>query len=90
MTAKMPSFFLTEITHDGTFAVTGQKEVILMPTKRRPPPRAARHASPEEKAWLNDILQQLAYDEYMQDQREWWLFLRPPKRDRVDSPPAIL
>ena len=57
-----------------------------MSTKRNP----TRHVSPEEKAWLNDILQQLAYDEYMQDQRERWLFLRPPKRDRVESPSTVL
>lgn len=49
-------------------------------SRKKPHSKAACHVSPEEKAWLDDVLQQLAYDEYMQAHREHWLFPRPHKR----------
>lgn len=39
-----------------------------------------RHISPEERAWLEELDRQLAYDEYMQAQRERWLWERPSKK----------
>lgn len=33
--------------------------------------------SPEEKRWLKEKLYQSQYDEFMQERREAWLFLRP-------------
>lgn len=54
-----------------------------MPINRprgKPPPSLARRVSPEEWAWLNRINRQLAYDEYMQAKREFWLAERPFKR----------
>ena len=32
--------------------------------------------SPEEKRWLKEKLYQSQYDEFMQERREAWLFLR--------------
>ena len=32
-----------------------------------------------EGAWLDRINRQLAYEEYMQAKREFWLWERPPK-----------
>ena len=40
--------------------------------KPRTPP-----ISPEEKRWLKEKLYQSQYDEFMQERREAWLFLRP-------------
>ena len=51
----------------------------------KPPPRSTRRVSPAERAWLDRINRQLAYDEYMQVQREYWLAERPKKRT-VDEP----
>ena len=45
----------------------------------KPPPRSARRISPAEQAWLDRINRQLAYDEYMQARREFWLAERPSK-----------
>ena len=45
----------------------------------KPPPKPARPVSPAERAWLNRINRQLAYDEYMQAKREFWLAARPAK-----------
>lgn len=39
-----------------------------------------RHISSEERAWLEELDRQLAYDEYMQAQRERWLWERPSKK----------
>ncbi len=53
-----------------------------MPVKvpqSKPPPKAARWVSPAERAWLDRINRQLAYDEYMQAKREFWLAERPAK-----------
>jgi len=53
-----------------------------MPVNRprgKPPPKPTRYASPAEQAWLNRINRQLAYDEYMQIKREFWLMERPSK-----------
>ena len=36
--------------------------------------------SPEEKRWLKEKLYQSQYDEFMQEHREAWLFLRPGHR----------
>ena len=47
----------------------------------KPPPRSARRVSPAERAWLDRINRQLAYDEYMQAKREFWLAERPPKKE---------
>ena len=47
----------------------------------KPPPRPARRVSPAEWAWLDRINRQLAYDEYMQAKREFWLAERPPKKE---------
>ena len=46
----------------------------------KPPPKSARRVSPAERAWLDRINRQLAYDEYMQAKREFWLAERPPKK----------
>ena len=43
------------------------------------PPKPARRVSPAEWAWLARINRQLAYDEYMQARREFWLAARPAK-----------
>ena len=43
------------------------------PPQSKPPPRPARRVSPAEWAWLDRINRQLAYDEYMQAKREYWL-----------------
>ena len=46
-----------------------------MPVKvpqSKPPPKTARWVSPAERAWLDRINRQLAYDEYMQAKREFW------------------
>ena len=56
-----------------------------MPTKipqGKPPPKRTRWVSPEERAWLDQIIRQLSYDEYMQAKRELWLAERPPSADR--------
>ena len=45
----------------------------------KPPPKSARRVSPAEWAWLDRINRQLAYDEYMQARREFWLAERPHK-----------
>ena len=45
----------------------------------KPPPKSVRYVSPAEQAWLNRINRQLAYDEYMQSRREFWLAARPSK-----------
>ena len=53
-----------------------------MPAKilqSKPPPKPARRVSPAEWAWLNRVNRQLAYDEYMQVKREFWLAARPSK-----------
>lgn len=47
--------------------------------KNRPPPKYKRWISPEKQAWLDRINGQLAYDEFMQKQREFWLWERPSK-----------
>ena len=46
----------------------------------KPPPKPARYVSPAERMWLNRLNRQLAYDEYMQTKREFWLTERRPKR----------
>ena len=51
------------------------------PMQSKPPPRPARRVSPAEWAWLDRINRQLAYDEYMQAKREFWLWERPPKNE---------
>jgi len=54
-----------------------------MPINRprgKPPPKSTRYVSPAEQAWLDRIKRQLAYDEYMQTKREFWLAERPTKR----------
>ena len=48
----------------------------------KPPPKHTRWVSPAERAWLDQINRQLAYDEYMQAKRELWLAERPPSADR--------
>ena len=55
-----------------------------MPTKipRGKPPPKRRWVPPEEQAWLDQIIRQLAYDEYMQAKRELWLAERPSSADR--------
>ena len=45
----------------------------------KPPPKSTRCVSPAEWAWLNRVNRQLAYDEYMQAKREFWLAARPSK-----------
>ena len=47
------------------------------PPQSKPPPRPARRVSPAEWAWLDRINRQLAYDEYMQAKREFWLAAAP-------------
>ena len=61
------------------------KEVLPMPLKTpqsKPPPKHTRWVSPAERAWLDEINRQLAYDEYMQAKRELWLWERPANADR--------
>ena len=41
------------------------------------PSQAHPLGAPEERAWLDQINRQLAYDEYMQAKRELWLAERP-------------
>ena len=48
----------------------------------KPPPKRTRWVSPAERAWLDQINRQLAYDEYMQAKRELWLAERPSSADR--------
>lgn len=52
----------------------------MKPPYSKPPPKPARYVSKEAMAWLDQINRQLAYDEYMQAQRERWLWERPKKR----------
>ena len=53
---------------------------IKEPQRRpKPPPKPVRHISSAEWAWLDRIKRQLAYDEYMQSKREYWLAERPKK-----------
>ena len=49
------------------------------PPQSKPPPKPARRVSPAEWAWLDRINRQLAYDEYMQAKREYWLAARPAR-----------
>jgi len=49
------------------------------PPQSKPPPRPARCVSPAEWAWLDRINRHLAYDEYMQARREFWLWERPAR-----------
>ena len=49
------------------------------PPQSKPPPNPARRVSPAEWAWLDRINRQLAYDEYMQAKREYWLAARPAR-----------
>jgi len=49
------------------------------PPQSKPPPRPSRRVSPAEWAWLDRINRQLAYDEYMQAKREFWLAARPAR-----------
>ena len=49
------------------------------PPRHKPPPKSKRWISPAEQAWLDRVNGQLAYDEYMQKQREGWLWERPAK-----------
>ena len=64
------------------------------PPQSKPPPRPARRVSPAEWAWLDRINRQLAYDEYMQARREYWLWERPPRKrleegmDYPEHPPV--
>lgn len=50
--------------------------------QNKAPPRPPRYVSPAERAWLNRIIRQLAYDEYMQARRERWLWERPHEERR--------
>ncbi len=47
--------------------------------RSKPPPKPTRRISPTEWAWLDRINRQLAYDEYMQAKRVFWLAERPSK-----------
>jgi len=47
--------------------------------RSKPPPKPTRRISPAEWSWLDRFNRQLAYDEYMQAKREFWLVERPPK-----------
>ena len=85
---KVPSRFFDRNNRDGKNTVICRhhlkKEVFSMPVKvpqSKPPPKPARRVSPAEWAWLDRIKRQLAYDEYMQAKREFWLAERPPKRE---------
>ena len=53
--------------------------VTINRPKGRLPPKPARRVSPAEWAWLDRINRQLAYDEYKQARREFWLAARPAK-----------
>ncbi len=46
----------------------------LKDSRGKAPPKPLRCISPEERAWLEELNRQLAYDEYMQAQRERWLW----------------
>lgn len=43
--------------------------------------KPARCVPPEEWKWLDHIIRQLEYDEYMDAQRELWLWERPSKKN---------
>jgi hypothetical protein len=82
----LPSPILRLNNRDGKNAVICRhplkKEVFPMqgkPPQSKPPPRPARRVSPAEWAWLDRINRQLAYDEYMQAKREYWLAARPAR-----------
>lgn len=85
----MPSLFFPQngmTAKTPVFAVT-PKEVLFTVQKspqNKAPPRHTRFVTPAEQAWLNNIIRQLAYDEYMQAKRERWLWERPPKTSRED------
>ena len=49
------------------------------PPRHKPPPKSKRWISPAEQVWLDRVNGQLAYDEYIQKQREVWLWERPAK-----------
>jgi len=49
------------------------------PPRHKPPPKSKRWISPAEQAWLDRVNGQLAYDEYMQAKREFWLAARPAR-----------
>ena len=53
--------------------------VTMKQPKGRLPPKPARRVSPAERVWLDRVNRQLAYDEYMQARREFWLAARPAK-----------
>ena len=59
----------------------------LKTPQSKPPPKRTRWVSPAERAWLDQINRQLAYDEYMQAKRELWLAERPSaQRDERRKP----
>ena len=49
------------------------------PAPKQTAPKPVRRISPAEWAWLDRINRQLAYEEYMEAKREFWLWERPPK-----------
>ena len=58
------------------------------PPQSKPPPKFTRRVSPAEWAWLDRINRQLAYDEYMQAKREYWLAARPARGNPTGLEPA--
>ncbi len=46
----------------------------------KPPPKSTHYVSPAKRMWLDHLNRQLAYDEYMQVKREFWLAERRSKR----------
>ena len=48
--------------------------------QNKAPPVSAKYVSPEERAWLDNMIRELVYDERMQAKRERWLGERPHKR----------
>ncbi len=67
----------------GVFKTKRENVVPMIPTdppRRKPPPKSKRRISPAQRAWLDRINGQLAHDEWMQKQREYWLWERPPDK----------
>lgn len=48
--------------------------------QNKAPPASAKYVSPKERAWLDNMIRELLYDERMQAKRERWLGERPHKR----------
>ena len=83
----MPSLYFVSIFQDGKnsrFCRHFYKKEVRFEAMKSPqnkaPPVSAKYVSPEERAWLDNMIRELVYDERMQAKRERWLGERPHKR----------